>query len=42
VRDKNQFAYLDRQVSSEDSNGQYESYLDPTRKPHGYLLLDLA
>jgi len=42
VRDKNQFAYLARQVYPEDSNGLYESYLDATRRPHFYLLLDLA
>jgi hypothetical protein len=42
VRDKNHFAYLARQVYPEDSNGLYESYLDATRRPHAYLLLDLA
>jgi hypothetical protein len=42
VRDENQFAYLARQVYPEDSNGLYESYLEATRKPHGYLLLYLA
>ena len=42
VRDKNQFAYLARQDDPEDSNGLYESYLDATRKPHGYLLHNLA
>jgi hypothetical protein len=42
VRDKNQFAYLARLVYPEDSNGLYENYLDLTRRPHGYLLLDLA
>jgi hypothetical protein len=42
VRVKNQFAYLARQVYPEDSNRLYESYLDATRNPHGYLLLDLA
>jgi hypothetical protein len=41
VRDKNQFAYLARQMYAEDSNGLYESYLDATRRMHGYLLLDL-
>jgi len=42
VRGRNQFTYLARQVYPEDSNGLYESYLDATRKPHGYLLLGLA
>ena len=42
VRDKNQFAYLARQVYPENSKSLYESYLDATRRPHGYLLLDLA
>jgi hypothetical protein len=42
VRDENQFAYLARQVYSKDSNGLYESYLEATRRPHGYLLLDLT
>jgi len=42
VREKNQFAYLARQVCTEDSKRLYKSYLDATRSPHGYLLLDLA
>jgi hypothetical protein len=42
VRDKNQFAYLARQVYPEGSSGLYKSYLDATQMPHGYLLLDLA
>jgi hypothetical protein len=29
-------------VYPEDSSGLYDSYLDATRTPHGYLLLDLA
>jgi hypothetical protein len=42
VHDKNQFACLARQVYPEGINGLYESYLDATQMPHGYLLLDLA
>jgi hypothetical protein len=37
-----QFAYHARQVYPDDSNGLYESYLDATRRPHGYLLLDFS
>jgi hypothetical protein len=39
VHDTNQLAYHARHVYPEDSNGLYESYLDATRRPHGYLLL---
>jgi hypothetical protein len=42
VRDRNEFAYPARHVYPEDSNGLYESYLSATRRPHGYLLLDLV
>ena len=42
VRDKNQFMYLARQVYPENSSSLYEQYLDATRRPHGYLLLDLS
>jgi hypothetical protein len=42
VRENNQFAYLAKQVYPEDSNGIYEIYLDVTRRPHCYVLLDLA
>lgn len=42
VRDKNQFMYLARQVYPEDSHSLYRQYLDATKRPHGYLLLDLA
>ena len=42
LRDKNQFAYLARQVYPEDSNGLYKRYLEATRRPRGYLLLDFA
>ena len=41
-RDKNHFLYLARQVFPEDSDGLYRAYRDATRKPHGYLLLDLS
>ena len=41
VRDKNQFMFLARQVYPEDSNSVYKAYLDATRRPHAYLLLDL-
>ena len=42
VRDKNQFMFLARQRYPENSNSLYKAYLDATRKPHGYLLLDLS
>ena len=42
VRDKAQFTHLARQVLPEDSQGLFGAYLDATRRPHGYLLLDLA
>lgn len=42
VRDKNNFAYVARQVYPKDSNGLYESCLDTRRRPYAYLLLDLA
>ena len=42
VRDKNQFLYLARQPYPEDSRSVYEAYLDATRQPHGYLILDFA
>jgi len=34
--------YLDSQVYPEDSVGLYNAYLDATKKPYGYLLLDLT
>lgn len=34
VRDKNQFAYLARQVYPEESKGLYKSYLNATRRSH--------
>jgi hypothetical protein len=42
VWDKNQFSYLARQVYPEDSDSLYRAYLEATRRPHGYLLLDFA
>ena len=42
VRDKKQFAYLASQVYPEDSVGLYNAYLDATKEPYGYLLLDLT
>jgi hypothetical protein len=42
VRHKIQFAYLTRQMYPENSNSLYQTYLEATQKPHGYLLLDLS
>ena len=42
TRDKNQFTYLARLVYPEDSAGLYEAYLEGTKQPHGYLVLDFA
>ena len=42
VRDENQFLYLERQAYPEGSHSLYESYLDATRQPHGYFILDFA
>jgi hypothetical protein len=42
VRDKNQFSHLARQLYPENRVSLYEAYLDATRLPHGYLVLDLA
>ena len=42
VRDKRQFSYLANQVLPEDSSGLFKAYLDATKRPHGYLLLDLT
>ena len=42
TRDKNQFTYLARQVYPEDSAGLYEAYLEATKQPHVYLVLDFA
>ena len=40
--DKKRFTYLARQVYPEDSAGLYEAYLEATKQPHGYLVLDFA
>jgi len=40
VRDKKQFMFLARQVYPENNNSLYKAFLDATRRPHGYLLLD--
>jgi hypothetical protein len=42
IRDKFQFIHLARQVFPEDSEGLYRAYLDATKKPHGYFVLDLS
>jgi hypothetical protein len=42
VRDRNQFAYLARQVLPEASASLCEAYREATRNPHGYLILDFA
>ena len=42
LRDKKQFRYLAHQVFPEDSEGLYRAYIYATRKPHGYLVLDLS
>ena len=42
VRDKNQFSHLSRLVYPEVSVGLYEAYLDATKQPYGYFLLNLS
>jgi phosphoribulokinase len=42
LRDKNQFTFLARQVYIEDSQSLYKVYLDATKKPHGYIILDFG
>jgi len=39
VRDRNQFAYLARQVLPEASVSLCEAYLEATQNPHGYMIL---
>jgi hypothetical protein len=41
-RDKNQVAHLARQVYPENWRGLHKAFLDATKQPHGYLLLDLC
>jgi len=40
VRDRNQFAYLTRQVLPEASASLGEAYREATQNPHGYMILD--
>jgi hypothetical protein len=42
VRDRNQFAYLARQVLPEMSASLCEAYREATQKPDGYMILDFA
>ena len=42
TRDNIQFTHLARQVYPEDSAGLYKAYLEATKKPHGYLVLDFS
>ena len=42
VRDKQQFMHFDRQVYPEHSSSLYKAYLDATKRPHGYFILDLS
>jgi len=42
VRDKKQFTFVASQVYPEDSVGLYNAYLDATKEPYGYLVLDLT
>lgn len=42
TRDKNQFLHLARQVYPENPTSLYGAYLDATKLPHGYLVLDLT
>ena len=42
IRDKKLFMYLASQVYPEDSVDLYNAYLDATKEPHGYLVLDLT
>ena len=42
IRNKNQFTHLARQLYPEDSGGLYKAYLDATKQPHGYFVLDFS
>ena len=42
VRDRNQFAYLARQVLPEASVSLCEAYREANQNPHGYMILDFA
>ena len=42
VRDRSPLSRLAQQVYPKDSVDLYDSYLDATSRPHGYLVLDLS
>jgi hypothetical protein len=42
VRDRNQFAYLARQVLPEATASLCKAYREATQSPHGYIILDFA
>jgi len=42
VRDRNQFAYLARQVLPEASASLCEAYREATQNPHAYMILNFA
>jgi len=42
VRDRNQFAYLARQVLPEASTSLCEAYRKATQNPYGYMILDFS
>ena len=42
VRDKNQFLNLARKAFPEDRQSLLGAYLDVTRQPHGFMILDFA
>jgi hypothetical protein len=42
VRDRNQFAYLARQVLPEASVSLCDAYREANQNPHGYMILDFA
>ena len=42
MRDKQQFMHLARQVYPEDSSSLYKAYIEATKRPHGYIILDLS
>jgi len=42
VRDNQQFMCMARQVHPECPNQLYKAYLNATKRPHSYLVLDLA
>jgi hypothetical protein len=42
VRNRNQFAYLARQVLPEAIASLCNAYREATRNPHGYMILDFA